>query len=101
MLADAVEEGGSFSRNLASSDREGNQVVFPATMVWKLQMAEEKGIIEEALHELAHEFEGEVDSRTTIITKLLSPVLLIFMALVVFVLFVATFMPLTQLASMR
>lgn len=94
-LTAAVEEGGSFSRNLASGQ------VFPETMVWKLQMAEEKGIVEDALNELAHEFESEVDSLTTLITKLLSPMMLVIMAGIVFVLFVATFMPLSQMAQMR
>lgn len=86
----AVEEGGSFSRNLAGGD------IFPDTMVWKLQMAEEKGIIEEALSELSSEFEVAVDRQTTLITKLLSPLLLVFMGGVVFLMFLACFVPLTQ-----
>lgn len=90
----AVEEGGSFSRNLAGGG------VFPDTMVWKLQMAEEKGIIEEALAELANEFEADVDVRTTLITKLLSPMLLLIMGGVVFLMFLACFEPLTRSAAM-
>jgi type II secretory pathway component PulF len=90
----AVEEGGSFSRNLAGGG------VFPDTMVWKLQMAEEKGIIEEALAELANEFEVDVDVRTTLITKLLSPMLLLVMGGVVFLMFLACFEPLTRSAAM-
>jgi type II secretory pathway component PulF len=93
-LTDAVEEGGSFSRNLASGE------VFPDTMVWKLQMAEEKGVVEDALKELAVEFEADVDTLATLITKLLSPLMLVIMSGVVFFLFVATFMPLTQLSSL-
>jgi len=89
----AVEEGGSFSRNLAGGD------VFPDTMVWKLQMAEEKGIIEEALRELASEFELQVDRQTTLITKLLSPLLMVAMGGVVFVMFVACFVPLMSVYS--
>jgi type II secretory pathway component PulF len=87
----AVEEGGSFSRNLAGGD------VFPETMVWKLQMAEEKGIIEEALGELATEFEAGVDQQTTLVTKFLSPLLLIFMGGIVFLMFLACFVPLTKM----
>lgn len=92
-LRAAVEEGGSFSRNLAGGD------VFPETMVWKLQMAEEKGIIEEALGELATEFDHEVDQQTTVITKFLSPLLLIFMGGIVFLMFLACFVPLTTMYS--
>lgn len=91
LLRAAVEEGGSFSRNLSGGD------VFPDTMVWKLQMAEEKGIVEEALGELAQEFELGVDGQTTIITKFLSPLLLVLMGGVVFLLFLACFVPLTNM----
>lgn len=91
-LRGAVEEGGSFSRNLAGGD------VFPETMVWKLQMAEEKGIIEEALGELATEFDHEVDQQTTLITKFLSPLLMIIMGGVVLLMFLAFFVPLTTMA---
>lgn len=90
-LRAAVEEGGSFSRNLSGGE------VFPETMVWKLQMAEEKGIIEEALGELAAEFEVGVDQQTTLITKFLSPLLLIVMGGVVFLMFLACFVPLTSM----
>lgn len=92
-LQRAVEEGGSFSRNLSAGD------VFPDTMVWKLQMAEEKGVIEDALRELGSEFEAEVEEQATIITKVLSPLMLLGMAVVVFLIFLAAFVPLTQLAS--
>ncbi|RMG15499.1 MAG: type II secretion system F family protein [Planctomycetota bacterium] len=90
----AVEEGGSFSRNLAGDD------VFPEAMVWKLQMAEEKGILEEALAELANEFEADVDQQTTLITKVLSPILLVVMGGVVFLMFLACFEPLTESAAL-
>jgi len=89
----AVEEGGSFSRNLAGGE------VFPDTMVWKLQMAEEKGIVEEALEELSSEFEIAVDERTTLITKVLSPMMMIAMGGMVFLMFMACFLPLTKMTA--
>jgi type II secretory pathway component PulF len=92
-LQRAVEEGGSFSRNLSAGE------VFPDTMVWKLQMAEEKGVIEDALKELGNEFEAEVEEQATVITKVLSPMMLLGMAVVVFLIFLAAFVPLTQFAS--
>jgi type IV pilus assembly protein PilC len=92
-LQKAVEEGGSFSRNLSAGE------VFPDTMVWKLQMAEEKGVIEDALRELGKEFEADVDEQALIITKVLSPMMLLSMAVVVFLIFFAAFVPLTQFAS--
>lgn len=92
-LTVAVEEGGSFSRNLASGG------VFPDTMVWKLQMAEEKGIVEDALKELASEFEAEVENLTIFVTKMLSPMMLVFMAGIVLFLVLATIVPLTQMSK--
>jgi type IV pilus assembly protein PilC len=93
-LSRAVEEGGSFSRNLSAGE------VFPDTMVWKLQMAEEKGVIEDALRELSTEFEADVEAQTTVITKVLSPLLLLGMGFIVFLLFAAAFLPMTQLYSL-
>ena len=49
------------------------------------------------MKELASEFESDVEQQTTIITKLLSPLLLLGMAVIVFLLFMATFIPLTQM----
>jgi type II secretory pathway component PulF len=92
-LRSAVEEGGSFSRNLSGDE------VFPDTMVWKLQLAEEKGIIEAALGELAAEFDVAVDRRTTLITKLMAPTLLLAMGGVVFIMFLACILPLTQFGT--
>jgi general secretion pathway protein F len=92
-LQKAVEEGGSFSRNLSAGE------VFPDTMVWKLQMAEEKGVIEDALRELGNEFEADVEEQALIITKVLSPIMLLGMAVVVFLIFFAAFVPLTQFAA--
>ncbi len=90
-LRQAVEEGGSFSRSLGEGD------VFPESMVWKLQLAEEKGLVEDALLELSRGFEQEVDQETTFITKALAPLLLVFTGGVVLFMFTACFVPLTQL----
>lgn len=89
-LRQAVEEGGAFSRNLGGGE------VFPETMVWKLQLAEEKGNLEEALGEIATEFELGVDRQTSVISKVLAPMLLLVMGGVVLILFMACAIPLTS-----
>jgi len=76
----AVEEGKSFSKSLAGDD------VFPETMVWKLQMGEEKGIIEDALAEVATEFELDIETATTYLTSVLGPMMLLGMAFVIMIL---------------
>jgi type II secretory pathway component PulF len=76
-IRSAVEEGRSFSKSLAGDD------VFPETMVWKLQMGEEKGIVEEALGEVATEFELDIDTATQYLTSVLGPAMLLGMAFVI------------------
>lgn len=76
----AVEEGRSFSKSLAGDD------VFPETMVWKLQMGEEKGIVEDALAEVATEFELDIETATTYLSSVLGPAMLLGMAFVIMIL---------------
>lgn len=81
----AVEEGRSFSKSLAGDD------VFPETMVWKLQMGEEKGIVEDALGEVATEFELDIETATTYLTSVLSPAMLLGMAFIIMMLMAALY----------
>ncbi|MCA8925514.1 MAG: type II secretion system F family protein [Planctomycetes bacterium] len=92
-LREAVEEGGSFARNLEGGG------VFPESMVWKLQLAEEKGMLEEALQELSTEFEIAVARKTTVITNFATPVMLAGTGAIVFVLFAACFLPLLNFSA--
>jgi type II secretory pathway component PulF len=80
----AVEEGGAFSRALTGD-------VFPETMVWKLQMGEEKGIIEDSLGEVAAEIENDLDTATSYLTAVISPLMLVGMALVLMLLMAALY----------
>ncbi len=89
----SVEEGGSFARTLAGDD------VFPETMVWKLQMGEEKGIIEEALGEIAGEFETEIEATTSYLTSVISPVMLIGLASVLMLLMASLYPQLIRISS--
>lgn len=75
----AVEEGGSFSKALTGD-------VFPETMVWKLQMGEEKGIVEDSLAEVAFELENDIETTTSYLTAILSPLLLVGMAVILMLL---------------
>jgi len=88
----AVEEGGSFSKALVGS-------VFPETVVWKLQMGEEKGIIEDSLGEVAAEIENDIDTNVSWLTNVLSPVMLVFMALVLMMLMASLYPPLISIAN--
>ena len=68
-------------------------------MVWKLQLAEEKGMLEDALDELSNEFQISVDRQTMVITKFATPVMLAGTGAIVFVLFAACFLPLLDFSG--
>jgi type IV pilus assembly protein PilC len=91
----AVEEGRSFSKSLGGDD------VFPETMVWKIQMGEEKGIIEEALGEVATEFELDIETATTYLTSVISPMMLMGMAFVIMLLMGALYPSLMSLGKVH
>lgn len=88
----AVEEGGSFSRSLTAD-------VFSETIVWKLQMGEEKGIVEQALGEVATELERDIESATSYLTAVISPLMLVSMAAVVMLLMLSLYPQLIGIAS--
>lgn len=88
----AVEEGRSFSKSLGGDD------IFPETMVWKLQMGEEKGIVEEALAEVAQEFELDIDTNTQYLTSVISPLMLLGTAFILLMLMAALYPSLGSVA---
>lgn len=90
----AVEEGRSFSKSLAGDD------VFPETMVWKLQMGEEQGIVEQSLSEVANEFELDIETMTQYMTSVISPMMLLGMAFVVMCLMAALYPTLGSMGKM-
>jgi type IV pilus assembly protein PilC len=88
----AVEEGQSFSKALTPD-------VFPETLIWKLQMGEEKGIVEDALGEIATEVESDLDSATSYLAAVISPLMLLCMALVLMFLMAPVYTELLWIAS--
>ncbi len=88
----AVEEGHAFSKALTTD-------VFPETIVWKLQMAEEKGIIEDALGEIAVELENDIDTATSYLAAVVSPLMLLAMALVLMLLMAPIYTELLKVAN--
>jgi type IV pilus assembly protein PilC len=89
----AVEEGGSFSRTLSGD-------VFPDTMIWKLQMGEEKGVLEEALDEVSKEIEADIDSATSYLTSVISPIMLAGVALLLMLLMMTVYPQLIRTATL-
>lgn len=88
----SVEEGGSFSKSLTAD-------AFSETIVWKIQMGEEKGIVEEALGEVAIELERDIESATSYLTAVISPIMLVSMALIVMTLMLSLYPQLMSIAT--
>lgn len=89
----AVENGERMSSKLQEKK------IFPETMIWKLQMAEERGILEEALEELAFQYEEELEAAASRVMRIIEPVMLMFIAIMIGTLVLALYLPLFQASS--
>ena len=89
-MKQAVENGERMSTKL------GEKQVFPETMTWKLQMAEERGILEEALEELAVQYEEELSLTASFIMRILEPLMLLLIACTVGIILISLYLPLFQ-----
>ncbi|MEK7482819.1 MAG: type II secretion system F family protein [Planctomycetota bacterium] len=90
-MRQAVENGERMSETCRKSG------AFPESMIWKLTMAEERGIIEDSLEELAGYYERELTNTCSRIVQIIQPLLLVFLALMVGVIVVSLYLPLFQL----
>lgn len=88
----AVEEGGAFGRALTGSH-------FPDTIVWKLQMGEEKGVLEEAMAEVATELESDIESKTSYLAAVIAPVMLFGVATMLLLLLVSLYPQLLRMST--
>lgn len=87
----AVENGERMSAHCGKVD------IFPETMVWKLQTAEDRGIIEEAFEELARQYEREVEFNSQRVASLLGPLMILFIAVTAGLVVISLYMPLFNL----
>jgi type IV pilus assembly protein PilC len=90
-MRQAVENGERMSETCRKSD------AFPESLVWKLTMAEERGIIEDSLEELANYYEKELTNTCTRITNMMQPVLLVVLAVIVGGIVISLYLPLFSL----
>ena len=88
-----VENGERISRRLDMAS------VFPETMRWKLQMAEDRGIIEEALDELSMQYQQELELVSSRIVRIIGPIFIAAIAGIVALIIIACYLPIFQLTS--
>lgn len=68
--------------------------LFPPSMVWRLRMAEERGTVEEALLEMAKQYEDDVEVTGARIAEVLAPTLIVVVAGLVVALLLSVYLPL-------
>jgi len=90
---DAVTDGKTLAQPLAHSK------LFPQLMVDLVRIGEESGDVPGALNNLADTYEGELQIGLRVMTNLIEPVLIIFMAIIVGFLLISILLPLFRLVS--
>ncbi len=94
-ITEGVEQGESFGKYLGGDKPN----VFPDTIVWKLQIAEEKGIVEQALGEVSDDLERQINSVATRISKLMGPFIMLFLCVVVGFVAASFYLPMFEALS--
>ncbi len=92
-MRDAVTDGKSLTQPLAQSK------LFPQLMVDLVRIGEETGNVPGALNNIADTYEGELQIGLRVMTNLIEPILIIFMAIIVGFLLLSILLPLFNLIS--
>jgi type II secretory pathway component PulF len=90
---DAVTDGKTLAQPL------GQSKLFPQLMVDLVRIGEETGDVPGALNNLADTYESELQIGLRVMTQLIEPLLIIFMAIIVGFLLISILLPLFQLIS--
>lgn len=88
-----VQEGQSFASALRARD------VFPDVAVKMVEVGESTGALQDMLISLAEFYDEEVETEVERVTRLIEPVLLVFMGVVIAMVVLALYMPLFDLSS--
>jgi type II secretory pathway component PulF len=68
--------------------------LFPPSMVWRLRMAEQRGTVEDALLEMAKQYEDDVEVTGARIAEVLAPAFIVVVAGLVVALLLSVYLPL-------
>lgn len=89
----ALEEGGGFSESLSKVEE------FPNLAVRMIGAGESSGALEEVLDDIAEYYEGDVDTKLSILTSAIEPALMITMGLLIGFIVLAMYLPIFQMAG--
>ncbi len=88
-----LNEGGSFADSLEKKK------TLPKLAIRMVQAGESSGSLEEVLNEVADFYDGEVDTKLSILTSTIEPALMIIMGFIIGIIVLALYMPIFQLAG--
>ena len=89
----SVEEGKTISEPL------GETKVFPPMVVQMINVGEQTGALDQMLQKIAEFYEEEVDTAVAGLTKLIEPLLIVFLGIVIGVIVTAMYLPLYSVLS--
>jgi len=89
--AHTVEQGQSLSSSLDRSE------YFPPLVIQMISVGEQSGTLEDMLFKISDSYEMEVESRVTMMTSLLEPVMILIMGLVVGFIVVSILLPIFEM----
>jgi type IV pilus assembly protein PilC len=92
-VAGSIEKGGGFAESLS------NTGVFPVLSLKMIEAGESSGSLEQVLEEVAEFYEGEVDTKISVLTSSIEPALMVIMGLLIGFIVLAMYMPIFQMAG--
>jgi type IV pilus assembly protein PilC len=92
-VAGSIEKGAGFSESLSAAG------VFPVLALRMIEAGESSGALEQVLDEIAEFYEGEVDTKISVLTSAIEPALMVIMGLLIGFIVLAMYMPIFQMAG--
>ena len=100
VIGDAIMEARA---RIREGDRIGEPLekskLFPPMVVHMIAIGEESGSLDTMLHKVADFYEGEVDAAIQSLTSIIEPLLIVFLGVVVGIIILSVFMPMTALIT--
>ncbi len=90
---DAVKEGEGMAGPLASTK------IFPDMVISMIEVGEETGKLPDMLEKIAETYDEEVDNAVDVLTSMIEPLMIVFLAVVVGTIVIALFMPLIEIIN--
>ena len=90
---DAVKEGEGMAAPLASTK------IFPDMVISMIEVGEETGKLPDMLEKIAETYDEEVDNAVDVLTSMIEPLMIVFLAVVVGTIVIALFMPLIEIIN--